>query len=184
MVPEVRDWPVWEWTAWIVAGFASVGVLGFVGDWVKVHLGAIWLFVLFALLGAAGLGLFLRDRPRPRAPVGPPADGEEDGEAPVEERERRAKLGFLVALLLVYGALFLVEGTFGDLLETLRSFPASNWPSIAVLLAHVAVLARAFVVSLTERWPLHTGPSPAAGPPGNPAMRIKNPEVCPLVNHP
>lgn len=153
----VRDWPVWKWTLLFAGVWIGAGVLvDIVDEWATRYLGPHAPLVLWGVLGLVALGWAARAR-SVAGNERPPAEGEpEDGKAPAEARERRFRLGFLLAWALVGLLGVLVEGGVGDLVEAVRSLPPGDLPVVAVLLAHVALLVLGVAVALTDRWPIYT----------------------------
>lgn len=152
-----RDWPVWKWTLLFSGVWVGGGVLVDVLDeWATPYLGPYAPFVLWGGLGLVALAWAARARSEEGHEPSPSEGGPEDRKAPTEARERRFRLGFLLAWALVGLLGILVEGGVGDLVEAVRSLPPGDLPVVAVLLAHVALLVLAMAVALTDRWPIYT----------------------------
>lgn len=153
----VRDRPVWQLTLLFSAVWIGAGVLvELVHEWATAYLGPNARFVLWGVLGLVALGWTARARSEEGHDPAAPEGEREDRKAATETRERRFRLGFLLAWALVGLLGVLVEGGVGDLVEAVRALPPGDLPVVAVLLAHVALLVLGMAVALTDRWPIYT----------------------------
>ena len=153
--PEVRDWPVWKWTLVIAATFLGGGVLQVVGEWAKQYLGPNAPFILWAALGGAALGLFLRHRLDRDDRTTKRAESRGEGGSRVEERERRMKLGFLLAWALVGVIGVVIDGGIRETMEAARSIREADWPIVAMMLVHIVLLVLGMAISLSDNWPVY-----------------------------